>query len=171
MRLFLTIISYCGHFLLFCLDPEPTHHFNPEEFGHSRPMCSAVRQIGTEPLLFSPLICLFWIQMRRRSAICSSPSDVTLERGGESGEEAWYPGRSSSLLCRPGGKQCSTLLPSFGQRSERYWKKRSKRRKIKEMSRRRREVCILGTHSSPLLSSWQTSYLTQLIAHLITVSA
>lgn len=33
------------------------------------------------------------------------------------------------------------------------------------------EVCCLGTLSSLLLSSWQTSYLTQLITHLITVSA
>lgn len=116
------------------------------------------------------LVCLFWIQMRRRLAICSSPSDVTSERGGQSGEEARYPGRSSSLLCRPGGKKCSTLLPTFSQRSERYWRSKWKE-KIEEGERRRRRCAVLAPFSFPLLSFWQTSYLTQLITHLITVSA
>lgn len=115
-----TIISYCRYFLLVWLDLEPAHLVNSKEYGHGRLMYAVVRQMRTDPLHLFLLVCLFWIQMRRRSAICSSPSDARERRGGRSGEEALYPGRSSPLLCRPGGKQCSTLLSSFSQSSERY---------------------------------------------------
>lgn len=123
-----TIISYCGYFLLVWLDLEPADLVNSKEYGHGRLMYAVVRQMRTDPLHLFLLICLSWIQMRRRSAICSSPSDVRERRGGRSGEEAWYPGRSSPLLCRPRGKQCSTLLSSAARDTEGEEVRREKRR-------------------------------------------
>lgn len=77
-------------------------------------------------------------------------------------------GRRSSLLCWPGRK---TVLhtPPLAERD-------TKRREVRGGKRGKEtgeaeKVHSFGTHSCLLLSSWQTSYLTQLITHLITVSA
>lgn len=147
-----TIISYCGRFLLVWVDLEPAHHINPEDFECGCFFHIDVCQMCTEPLhLSSPHL---------------SPLDPDEEVIGHMllshrcnlGEETRVERRRDILV--------EALLCSLSE-SERYWKRRRKRRK--KRGRRWRRCAVLA--HTLLLSSWQTSYLTQLIIHLITVSA